>query len=136
MTTLLVFTIGAIAGGLIAMGYSHFRILGIVQEQDARIFRLQRDHEAAVSRQAHGYDEDPIGFDCQFQYRSKLCGYSGPLPTCDYTLWGPNGCARHNNIERYGGKPGKRALSVRPAALRGTPAVPVIEPDSITCERG
>ena len=43
---------------------------------------------------------------CPWRYRGVECGYAGPLPTCDYTLQGTNGCAAHNNTERFGGFPG------------------------------
>jgi len=45
---------------------------------------------------------------CMWQYKGEECGYSGPLPTCDYTLEGANGCAAHNNTLRFGAFPGLR----------------------------
>lgn len=39
-------------------------------------------------------------------YRGKQCAYAGPLPTCDGTLDGPNGCITHANQPRFGGFPG------------------------------
>ena len=43
---------------------------------------------------------------CSWRYKSVECGYTGALPTCDFTLQGPNGCAAHNNTRRFGGFPG------------------------------
>lgn len=43
---------------------------------------------------------------CQWKYKSAECGYTGPLPTCDYSLSGPNGCGAHNNTIRFGAFPG------------------------------
>lgn len=47
---------------------------------------------------------------CQWRYRGPECGYIGPLPTCDFSLQGPNGCAIHGNAFRFGGFPGIRTL--------------------------
>lgn len=46
---------------------------------------------------------------CSFRYKDESCGYSGPLPSCDLTLDGPNGCRAHGNQDRYGGFPGMTA---------------------------
>jgi lambda family phage minor tail protein L len=43
---------------------------------------------------------------CQWRYKGPECGYNGPLPSCDFTLFGINGCAAHNNDPRFGGFPG------------------------------
>lgn len=44
---------------------------------------------------------------CPWVYRDPAtCRYSGPLPSCDYTLQGPNGCAVHDNSINFGGYPG------------------------------
>ncbi len=43
---------------------------------------------------------------CRWRYKGEQCGYSGPLPRCDYTLQGENGCAAHNNTRNFGGFPG------------------------------
>lgn len=43
---------------------------------------------------------------CAWLYRGKECGYTGGLPTCDYSLQGANGCAAHSNTPRFGGFPG------------------------------
>lgn len=43
---------------------------------------------------------------CRFRYKGLDCGYSGPIPTCDLSFDGPNGCAQKNNTLRYGGFPG------------------------------
>lgn len=43
---------------------------------------------------------------CAWRYKDKRCGYTGPLPTCDYSLQGTNGCAVHGNTLRFGGAPG------------------------------
>ena len=40
---------------------------------------------------------------CRFEYKSTLCGYAGSLSTCDKTLYGPNGCDEHDNLENWGG---------------------------------
>lgn len=45
---------------------------------------------------------------CAWAYKSTECGYTGPLPTCDYSLQGDNGCAAHDNTHRFGGFPGLR----------------------------
>lgn len=44
---------------------------------------------------------------CQWRYKDpKTCGYTGGLPTCDYSLQGPNGCAVHVNTPSFGAFPG------------------------------
>lgn len=43
---------------------------------------------------------------CAWRYKGYGCGYNGPLPTCDYTKDGPNGCAAHNNTLNFRGLPG------------------------------
>lgn len=43
---------------------------------------------------------------CGWRYRSNECGYTGALPTCDYTLQGDNGCAIHGMTANFGGFPG------------------------------
>lgn len=40
---------------------------------------------------------------CLWRYKGVECGYGGALPTCDFTLLGPNGCSAHSNIPRFGG---------------------------------
>lgn len=50
---------------------------------------------------------------CQWRYKSKECGYSGPAQSCDYTLKGPNGCSTHSNTLRFGGFPGARGRDMR-----------------------
>lgn len=47
---------------------------------------------------------------CPWKYKGSKCGYSGPLPKCDYTLMGPNGCAVHNNINNFGGFSGLNTM--------------------------
>lgn len=47
----------------------------------------------------------PIQASCHYKYRDlETCGYTGNLPSCDFTLTGPNGCEVHDNSHRYGGK--------------------------------
>lgn len=43
---------------------------------------------------------------CQWRYKSDECGYDGPMPTCDLSLKGPNGCKAHNNVIHFGAFPG------------------------------
>ncbi len=43
---------------------------------------------------------------CSWQYKSTDCGYTGGMPSCDYSLQGPNGCAAHTNSPNFGGFPG------------------------------
>jgi phage-related protein len=51
---------------------------------------------------------------CQWRYKDPdTCGYTGGLPTCDLSLQGENGCAAHNNSERFGGFPGINSNGVR-----------------------
>jgi phage-related protein len=45
---------------------------------------------------------------CPWVYKGARCGYSGALPSCDYTLNGANGCRAHNNIVNFGGFPALR----------------------------
>lgn len=42
---------------------------------------------------------------CPFRYKSRRCGYSGSMPSCDLTLTGANGCRAHDNEKRFGGYP-------------------------------
>ncbi|MEO9497578.1 MAG: DUF1833 family protein [Vibrio splendidus] len=43
---------------------------------------------------------------CSWRYKSKDCGYKGPIPACDLSLQGPNGCSFHRNSGNFGGFPG------------------------------
>jgi phage-related protein len=43
---------------------------------------------------------------CQWRYRGEDCGYTGDLPSCDLSIKGPNGCAAHQNVIRFGAFPG------------------------------
>lgn len=43
---------------------------------------------------------------CAWKYKGAECGYTGPMPTCDLTLQGPNGCEAHSNSINFGGMPG------------------------------
>jgi phage-related protein len=43
---------------------------------------------------------------CPWRFKSKRCGYTGPMSTCDYTLAGGNGCMAHANVKHFGGFPG------------------------------
>jgi phage-related protein len=45
---------------------------------------------------------------CPWIYKGPECKYAGALPTCDYSLQGPNGCAAHNNTLNFGAFPGIR----------------------------
>jgi len=49
---------------------------------------------------------------CLWIYKSEECGYTGPLPTCDKTLWGENGCVAHDNSSRFGGFPTLERISI------------------------
>lgn len=49
---------------------------------------------------------------CSWRYKGQECGYAGPIPSCDYSLNGPNGCRAHNNERRFGGFPGLRPRNV------------------------
>lgn len=50
---------------------------------------------------------------CCWRYRDDQCGYKGPLSTCDYTLQGEDGCAKHGNTARFGGFPGLNNSGIR-----------------------
>jgi len=44
---------------------------------------------------------------CPWKYKDPdTCAYTGPLESCDYSYLGDNGCAAHENTERFGGFPG------------------------------
>jgi len=43
---------------------------------------------------------------CQWRYKGEECRYTGPMPSCDLSLNGPNGCAAHQNVVRFGAFPG------------------------------
>lgn len=42
---------------------------------------------------------------CGWTYKNAACGYQGEKPTCDYSLFGDNGCQAHNNTAHFGGFP-------------------------------
>lgn len=53
---------------------------------------------------------------CQWTYKDpETCGYpkDGPFQSCDLTLQGANGCAKHKNTLRFGGFPGITSNGVR-----------------------
>jgi phage-related protein len=43
---------------------------------------------------------------CAWRYKGDECGYNGSLPSCDYSLFGANGCKVHANGINFGGFPG------------------------------
>lgn len=43
---------------------------------------------------------------CGHIYKDGRCAYAGPLATCDYSLFGTNGCIVHANAANFGGYPG------------------------------
>jgi phage-related protein len=49
---------------------------------------------------------------CAWRYKGYGCGYAGAMPTCDYTLEGPNGCKAHNNSINFRGLPGLVRINV------------------------
>lgn len=49
---------------------------------------------------------------CSWRYKGAECGYQGSKPSCDYSLYGPNGCEAHDNVERFGGFPGIQPRNV------------------------
>lgn len=49
---------------------------------------------------------------CAWRYKGYGCDYSGPMPTCDYSLNGANGCVAHNNSARFRGCPGMVRLNI------------------------
>ena len=51
---------------------------------------------------------------CIWVYKSKQCGYTGTLATCDLTYSGANGCGVHSNQTRFGAMPG---IAVNGAAI-------------------
>lgn len=51
---------------------------------------------------------------CQWRYKDpETCKYSGPMTSCDLTLYGPNGCQAHGNTVRFGAFPGINSRGVR-----------------------
>ncbi|MEO9387061.1 MULTISPECIES: DUF1833 family protein [Chromobacterium] len=50
---------------------------------------------------------------CAWRYKGAECKYQGGMPTCDYTLKGPNGCAAHGNTINFGGAPGINNSGIR-----------------------
>lgn len=50
---------------------------------------------------------------CSWRYKSPECGYTGNLPSCDLSLQGENGCAKHNNTVRFGSYPGLNSRNFR-----------------------
>ena len=48
---------------------------------------------------------------CFWHYKDASCGYTGSLPTCDYTFTGTNGCKIHGNTINFGGFPGLHAAN-------------------------
>lgn len=47
---------------------------------------------------------------CSWKYKGTRCGYTGAMPTCDYTRDGANGCIAHANEANFGGFPGLNDL--------------------------
>ena len=43
---------------------------------------------------------------CQWRYKESDCGYTGPMPSCDLSIKGVNGCAAHSNVIHFGAYPG------------------------------
>jgi hypothetical protein len=50
---------------------------------------------------------------CEFRFRGKDCGYTGPAMTCDFGYDTPNGCAAKGNQQNFGGFRGIRRYSYR-----------------------
>jgi phage-related protein len=80
----------------------HFEVVGASSGNYACSFTLGAENNLAKAfprrRQMRDY--------CQWRYKSTECGYTGPLPTCDLSLQGANGCGAHSNVIRFGAYPG------------------------------
>lgn len=50
---------------------------------------------------------------CQFRYKGAECGYTGPMPSCDLSLKGANGCEAHQNVIHFGAFPGINSRDTR-----------------------
>lgn len=50
---------------------------------------------------------------CTWRYKGADCKYAGAMPSCDFSLQGPNGCAAHQNTINFGGFPGINSNGVR-----------------------
>lgn len=50
---------------------------------------------------------------CGWRYKDSRCKYAGTMPSCDYTLQGDNGCAKHGNTLNFGGAPGINNTGIR-----------------------
>lgn len=50
---------------------------------------------------------------CQWRYKGPECGYTGPMPSCDLSLKGANGCKAHQNVVHFGAFPGINSRDIR-----------------------
>jgi phage-related protein len=49
---------------------------------------------------------------CAWRYKGYGCQYAGPMPTCDYTRDGDNGCVKHGNTINFRGLPGLVKMNI------------------------
>lgn len=87
----------------------YFDVTGASAKEYVCSFQLGADNEVMKTFPRRRQTKDF----CQFRYKSKQCGYTGSMPSCDLTLQGPNGCAAHNNTIRFGAFPGMNSNGLR-----------------------
>lgn len=88
-------------------GMETFEVVGATAKNYIVTFRLGAENPLTKRFPRRTQTRDR----CRWVYKGPECGYTGSLGSCDYSLQGPNGCAAHNNTERFGGFPGIKTLS-------------------------
>lgn len=78
-----------------------FKVIGA--KVNEYVAELELGTESSVAKRFPQYRQ--FRDRCAWKYKGNRCGYTGSLPTCDYTLLGINGCQVHNNAARFGGFP-------------------------------
>ena len=78
-----------------------FKVIGASVNE--YIVELDLGTESAVSKRFPAYRQ--FRDRCPWKYKGSRCGYTGSMPTCDFSLYGSNGCIAHGNVQHFGGFP-------------------------------
>jgi len=81
------------SGTLTSLGWSTTYDVDVDRGTTDQIRLTVRSADAVMGTQVPRRTTQEDG--CQHDYKRGACPYRGPLATCDFTLFGPNGCAVH-----------------------------------------
>lgn len=117
--------------GSLAQWVEMFR--GAVQQPDASDLQVVFDVVTDTIASGNIVADRTLAVMCPFKYKDpKTCGYTGPLPTCNFLLKSAGGCDGHDNSHHFGGTEHRYQLDVSPPMPGGGDGGGIV---IITCPR-